>query len=140
MSKKGGRRVGMSDNERDEETAQMLRLRRSGASYDAIAKHFKLSKATVWARIKAALESQPVPEAQHLRDLELLRLDELERRLQAGVEQGEVKSIDATRRVIEARVKLLGLNRPPSQELILSQNAEEYSAQLLSMFDDELKE
>lgn len=135
-----GPRPGMTQEQRHDEVIQMLRLRQSGASYEAIAKHFGLSTPTVWHRIKRVMDAQPVPEAQYLRDLESMRLDELERRLQPGIEMGDVKAINAARQLSESRRRLMGLDRPQQLEATISRNTEALATQILEEFTADLDE
>lgn len=118
--RKGGPRPGMTDEQRAEEVATMLRMRRAGAEYHAIAKHFGLSRNTVFHKIQDALREMPKEEASELRALEAAKLDYAETRLQQGIQEGNVAAINALVRLSESRRQLLGLNLPEQHEVKVS--------------------
>lgn len=127
---KGGRRPGMTEQQRQEETETMLRMRRAGASYQSIADHFDLSYKTVYTRIKAMLEDLPKEEATFLRSMEVQKLDYAESRLQTAVKEGSVSAIRALVVISESRRKLLGLDQPEQHEVKVSREAEDLAEQL----------
>lgn len=133
-SRKGGPRPGVTDEDRKAETITMLQLRQSGASYEAIGKQVGLSAHTVWSRIKTVMDAQPVPEAQYLRDMEVMRLDSLDKALEDGIRDGDVQAVNAARQLSESRRKLLGLDRPAQIEATINRNTEALAAQILDEF------
>lgn len=118
--RKGGPRPGMTDEERAEEIVTMLRMRRAGADYASIAKHFHVSRETVHRKVKQALQELPREEASELRSLEAAKLDYAETRLQNAVNDGDVQAINALVRLSESRRKLLGLDMPEQHEVKVS--------------------
>ncbi|WP_457832413.1 hypothetical protein, partial [Staphylococcus aureus] len=64
--KRPGPRVGMTEEERLQEIEEMLRLRRMGASYEAIGREFGLTARTVWGKIDTYLKETPKHEAAQL--------------------------------------------------------------------------
>lgn len=110
----------MTEEERRSETRQMLILKQAGASYRAIADKFQLSVSEVWRRIKNELDNTPLPEATQLRALEVLKLDEYERRLQPAISDGDTKAISQAVRISERRCKMLGLDLPIRNEVVIS--------------------
>lgn len=115
--RKGGRRPGFTEEQRAEETAQMLKMRQMGASYEAIARHFNLNKKTVWERVTQMIRDMPADDATVLRALEARKYDVLEAQLQEGIKEGDTKAILAALRVSERRCRLLGLDMPEQFEV-----------------------
>ena len=120
-----------SDVERAERAALALRLRASGAGYEAIGRQLGCSTATAWREVKSGLkeiQSEPAPE---LIELESARLDRLlvaiwpyaigftETR-QDGKEKRHAPSPEAIDRVLKIqarRAKLLGLDAPTKKDV-----------------------
>ena len=119
-NRNGGRRRGMTDEDRAEEIQQMLHARRAGASYAAIARQFGLNVKTVHEKITGALRDIPKDEATELRALEAQKLDYAETRLQEQIRVGNVPAINALVRLCESRRKLLGLDMPEQHEVKVS--------------------
>lgn len=87
-----------------------VELRCEGWTYDAIAEELGYAhRATVYAIIRKALASQEAGQTENLRELETERLDRLQAGLWSRAMSGDVASVTQVRRIIEARVRLLGL-------------------------------
>lgn len=108
----------------------MLSMRRSGASYTAIARHFGLDRTVVTDKIRAELRNIPKDEATELRTLEALKLDQAEVHLQAGVKAGDPRAITTLVRISESRRRLLGLDMPEQHEVRISREEETLIDQL----------
>lgn len=136
---KGGRRKGMTDEDRAEELQQMLHARRAGASFAAIGRQFGISQHTVHDKIKAAIADMPKEEASELRSLEAQKLDFAETRLQDQIRAGNVPAINALVRLSESRRKLLGLDMPEQHEVKISREEESLIDQLASALTEQSK-
>ncbi|MFW5472290.1 helix-turn-helix domain-containing protein [Knoellia sp. CPCC 206450] len=87
-----------------------VELRCQGWTYGAIADELGYaSRATVYAIVHKALAAQEACETEHLRELETERLDRLQAGLWDRAMAGDVAAVSEVRRIIEARVRLLGL-------------------------------
>lgn len=128
--RRGGPRKGMTQEQREQELQQMLSMRRSGASYTAIARHFGLDRTVVTEKIRAELRNIPRDEATELRTLEALKLDQAEVHLQAGVKAGDPRAITTLVRISESRRRLLGLDMPEQHEVRISREEETLIDQL----------
>ncbi len=128
--RRGGPRKGMTQEQREQELQQMLSMRRSGASYTAIARHFGLDRTVVTEKIRAELRNIPKDEATELRTLEALKLDQAEVHLQAGVKAGDPRAITTLVRISESRRRLLGLDMPEQHEVRISREEETLIDQL----------
>lgn len=128
--RRGGPRKGMTQEQREQELQQMLSMRRSGASYTAIARHFGLDRTVVAEKIRAELRNIPRDEATELRTLEALKLDQAEVHLQAGVKAGDPRAITTLVRISESRRRLLGLDMPEQHEVRISREEETLIDQL----------
>lgn len=128
--RRGGPRKGMTQEQREQELQQMLVMRRSGASYTAIARHFGLDRTVVTEKIRAELRNIPKDEATELRTLEALKLDQAEVHLQAGVKAGDPRAITTLVRISESRRRLLGLDMPEQHEVRISREEETLIDQL----------
>ena len=94
---------------------KVVELRRSGWTYSRISQELGVGVAQVGLIVKnALLEIRKVTEesVEQLRQMELERLDEIQRALWPGVESGNLKSIDRMLKLMERRSKLLGLDAP----------------------------
>jgi len=99
-----------------------LSLRKSGASYRAIAAHIstrpgneKYSEGQAHADIAACLKAineQTSLDTEEYRSLELERLDTAQLAIASKVQSGDLGSIDRWLRISERRSALLGLNEP----------------------------
>lgn len=90
--------------------SRAVELRTQGWSYEAIAEEMGYAnRGTVYAIVRQALANQEAEEVQYYRQVEMDRLDRLTFALQESIEAGDVRAITEARRIIEARVRLLGL-------------------------------
>ncbi|MFC7489437.1 MULTISPECIES: helix-turn-helix domain-containing protein [unclassified Knoellia] len=87
-----------------------VELRCQGWTYEAIADELGYaSRATVYSIVHKALATQEAGEVETLKELETERLDRLQASLWAQAMAGDVAAVTEVRRIIEARVRLLGL-------------------------------
>ena len=96
-----------------------LELRSAGLSFREIARELKVAPATAYkavARGLAAVNAGCREQAQELRALEALRLDQMQAALWEQATDGEVKAIDRVLRIMERRARLLGLDEPERRE------------------------
>ena len=96
---------------------QAIQLRMGGASYRAIAERLGVSDAQAFNDVKAELAKiakLTSAEAEHVRTIELERLDAMTLALWSKAEQGDQGAIDRLLRVMERRSKLMGLDAPTS--------------------------
>ncbi len=92
---------------------QALELRKSGASYDAIAQALGYrGRQSAAAAVESALQKTIQEPADDLRKLDLERLDVMLLHLWPKVLRGDIRSIDASLRVLARRSLLLGLDAP----------------------------
>jgi len=107
---------------------QALQLRVAGASLSQIAEALRYSRAKdgsirtgpVAQDIKRAIRAVTAPAAEELRDLELARLDELQKaHWPSATAPGEagVKAANLIIKIIERRCKLLGIDAPQKLDL-----------------------
>jgi hypothetical protein len=90
--------------------ARAVELRTAGRTYQEIADELGYaSRATVYAIVRKALQALEVTEVERHRDLEAARLDRLQRALWHRAMAGEVAAVAQVRRIIETRIRLLGL-------------------------------
>lgn len=132
--RRGGRRPGMTDEQRRAEVQTMLRMRRSGASYQAIADHFGLAKESCFEKIKRELQDLPKEDAAALRTIEVARLDYMESKLQPAIAEGHVPSINAARLLGERRATLLGLDMPQEHRVFIDQDEASIADQIVAEF------
>lgn len=97
-----------------------VKLRIAGATYSEIARQLGYAdKASAFKDIQRALEQarQELEDAAAvLRTLEVARLDQLTLALWGQAMAGDVKSVDAIRRLSESRRRLLGIDAPERHE------------------------
>ena len=91
-----------------------LELRASGQSIRAIADQLGVSKSQVQRDIEKELQAAAADRkkiAGHIIDLELVKLDALEKTAWEHIQDGELSAIDRVLRSMERRAKLLGLDK-----------------------------
>ena len=94
-----------------------VELRTQGWTYEAIAEELGYaSRATVYTIVRRALAVQEARETDYLRELETERLDRLQEAIWGRAMTGDVAAITEGRRIIEARVRLLGLVERAARE------------------------
>jgi hypothetical protein len=93
--------------------ARSVELVLQGHTYDQVAAEVGYAnRGTAWRTVSKALAEQKEQAVDELRALEVARLDYLQTKLLDGIEAGEVKSINAAVRIILARSRLYGLDKP----------------------------
>ncbi len=103
----------------EERRGKALDLRRSGASLRRIAAQLGVSHEQIRLDIQGALSEaikENVNNAEHLRTMELERLDDMLLRISKQVSDGHLGAIDRALRISEQRAKLLGLYAPVKLE------------------------
>jgi predicted DNA-binding protein YlxM (UPF0122 family) len=97
-----------------DEQVKVLNLRRDGLSVREIAERTGIAKSTVQDRLDAALAELVLPLADDVRQLELLRLDTWQKRLEERLTDAEdpVRVVPVALAVQARRAKLLGLDAP----------------------------
>lgn len=102
---------------------ECLRLRLDGLSHREIAAELGIAPSTAYKRVHHALEdvnARNAEEAENLRTLEMLRLDELQNALWERAVDGDDKAIGRILTIMERRAKLLGLDAPARREVEVS--------------------
>ena len=105
-----------------------LQLRANGLSFREIARELKVAPATAYkavARGLAAVNAGCREQAQELRALEALRLDQMQAALWQQATDGDVRAIDRILRIMERRARLLGLDEPERRETKVEINPRE---------------
>lgn len=91
--------------------SQVLQLRQSGATFDAIAQQVGIADRGMAHKIyKRALARVHAPEVTELRKLEGERLDELQLAIYSKALRGDIKAVQEVRRLMERRARLYGLD------------------------------
>ena len=114
-SKASARRLAARERE-----IKALELRKAGATYVQIAEALGISRAgahKVVLRALARLEKEAGEEAEHLRRLEIERLDAMLLAIWPHVKKGSLGAIDRAIRIMERRAKLLGLDAPTKADI-----------------------
>ena len=97
--------------------ARCVELALAGHSYDEIALEVGYqNRGTAWRAVQDSLNSRIAEAVTEYRDLELARLDALQAAHWPQAVDGSVRSADLVLRVIDRRMKLLGLDRIPKQD------------------------
>jgi len=95
---------------------EALRLRAAGLSYAQIGERLGITKQAAWAAVRRGfrtLQETAEREAEHLRRLELLRLDALHRAIWPHAMDGDYRAVDRILKIMDARCRLLGLYDRP---------------------------
>lgn len=103
--------------EQQERKKRALSLRRAGASYDQIAVALGVSRPRAFRIIRAAIDAIPAEEAQHVKRLEIYRLDVMLGALWQRAAKGENGAIETALRIMKRRAEYLGLDAPKRQEI-----------------------
>lgn len=91
--------------------AKALALRAQGFSYEEIAAECGLrSKSSAWTAVMNALQSTRAENIDEVRALELMRLDDITRRLWPRVQACDLRAISTYLKVSERRSKITGLD------------------------------
>jgi hypothetical protein len=96
---------------------EAVRLRSVGATYATIAATLGVSISQAHRDVTTEVRRIPAEEAQHLRQIESMRLDALQRAVWGKALAGDLKAVDRALRIVELRCKLLGLNAPQQIEV-----------------------
>ncbi|WP_106459593.1 hypothetical protein [Aphanothece hegewaldii] len=94
-----------------------LKLRQKGVSYRDIASQLKCSLTTAYSDVKKMIDQinqEAKEEAEMLRTLELLRLDEAQAAIWEKAISGDLKAIAVILKISDQRCKLLGLYQQPT--------------------------
>lgn len=103
--------------------AECLRLRLDGLSHRAIAAQLGIAPSTAYKRVAHALSevnARSAEQAEDLRTIELLRLDELQSAVWEKAVDGDDKALGRVLAIMERRTKLLGLDAPAKGEVEVS--------------------
>lgn len=92
--------------------AEILRLREQGYTLRSIAERVGLHHVSVMEIINKELAAVRDPLVGHIRQTEADRLYYLREKLRPAVEEGDVKAIDADRKISESLRKLYGADGP----------------------------
>jgi hypothetical protein len=98
---------------------RVLELRRAGVTYDQIAQEVGYSNASgaYHAFTRALKRTLNNAGSEELRELEVDRLDRLQRFAWAQAAQGNLRAIETILRIMQRRARLLGLDAPIKQEV-----------------------
>jgi hypothetical protein len=97
--------------------ARAVELRLAGLEYEDIAKQVGYTnKGTAWRTVTKALRERVDDAVEELRALEMARLDALQAALWDQAMAGDTRSADAILRIIDRRVRLLGLDQVAVKE------------------------
>jgi len=106
-----------------EQTVAAYEMRLSGMLPSAIAKVLKVSESTVRNRINTEIAKRVLPLADEVRKMELDRLDRWLSKLDDQIEGGHMvaRNVEVAVKVSERRAKLLGVDAPEKQEIMLTE-------------------
>ncbi len=101
-----------------EKEAQVLKLRRLGLTFDAIAKQLGYANASgSYKAFGNALKRIIYDEVEQTRKMEMDRLDMAQQAIMTKVSQGDVPAVHALIRLMERRARLLGLDMPTKAQI-----------------------
>ncbi len=103
-----------------EKTLTALELRRAGYDYVSIGKILGVTAATAGSYVRNALlqfVGEIAETAEEVRQIELARLDAMQRSLGEKLEHGDLAAINTALRVMERRARLLGLDKGIPQDI-----------------------
>lgn len=96
-----------------EKEAQVLSLRRLGATFDQIGKQLGYASASgAYNAYRRACMKIIYEEVEETRKMECDRLDNAQTRIMPAVNNGDIPAINALLRIMERRARLLGLDMP----------------------------
>lgn len=130
MNKRKGRTQKVQDR-----IKEAFKLRQAGYTQQEIADQLGIHQTVVSDYLKDSYEKlreEQAEESKHYARLDMSRLDNLLKALQAGVERGESRAISTAIKVLERRAKLLGLDAPTKQqvEINTAKSAEDIEREL----------
>jgi orotate phosphoribosyltransferase-like protein len=92
--------------------ARCVELATKGVPYDQIASEVGYAnRGTAWRVVNKALTERVDSAVDEYRQMELARLDALQESLWSTAMEGNVRSVDAILRIIDRRIRLLGLDQ-----------------------------
>lgn len=100
--------------------AEALKMRIAGMGYAAIGKQLGVSTTAAYKLVQKAIEEikeRQAEDAEHLRRLEIERLDAAQSAIWPKVEKGDLMAIDRLIRILQRRSAYYGLDAPQKQEL-----------------------
>jgi hypothetical protein len=90
-----------------------VELKLQGLTYQQVADELGYAnKGTVHRLVREALDAQQVQSVERLREVEVRRLDALQSGVWAAALSGDVDAVHACLRIIQERIKVLGLAEP----------------------------
>jgi len=96
-----------------EKEARIIELRRTGATWELIAKATGYANASgAHKAYQKALGKIVAPKIEELRVTEVDRLDRLQFAIWDRAKEGDIKAIDAVLRILDRRTRILGLDAP----------------------------
>lgn len=122
---------------------EALSLALAGHSYDDIARELGYAnRSGPWKLVSGALRARMDESVGEYRATELARLDALQATQWQAALEGDVQAVNTCLRVINARVRLLGLDQPEAREeraptVVLGSSREEYLAGLKKFAGEE---
>jgi len=110
--------------------SQALALRLQGYTYDQIGEMLGRPRSTVHKAVQRALDRRVKEiegQADKLRQMELDRIDRLLTKLEPRIAEGDPAAVNSANRLMETRVKLLGLAAPEQHEhrVVITDESEE---------------
>lgn len=106
--------------------AEALQLREDGDTFQQIAD--KIGYATrdsAQKAVMAALDKMLSEPAEHVRELELIRLDGLWRVTYKKAKEGDIKSVEAALKIMDRRARLTGLDKQIDQSTVVISHDDE---------------
>lgn len=101
-----------------EKEAQILALRRLGATFDQIGKQLGYASASgAYNAYRRACLKIIYEEVEETRKMEMDRLDNAQTRIMPAVNLGDIQAVNALLRIMERRARLLGLDMPIKQQI-----------------------
>jgi hypothetical protein len=96
-----------------EKEARIIELRRTGATWELIAKATGYANASgAYKAYQKAIGKIVAPKVEELRAVEVDRLDRLQFAIWERAKDGDIKAIDAVLRILDRRTRILGLDAP----------------------------
>jgi hypothetical protein len=96
-----------------EKEAKIIELRRTGATWELIAKAVGYANASgAYKAYQKAIGKIVAPKIEELRAIETDRLDRLQFAIWDRAKEGDIKAIDAVLRILDRRTRILGLDAP----------------------------
>lgn len=117
-SKRGESRTSPRRMKAVERQRQALELRMAGYTYDVIAERIGYTDGSAaYKAVMAGILKTLQEPADHVRAIEVARLDKLMAGIYLQAKQGNLPSMDRVLKLMERRARLLGLDRPVQWEV-----------------------